>query len=66
MEELKQRIKEEITAILQQMICRVMENHRGRLDQCLRNGGDVWVMYCTKYKTACSEFFNDSICYIIW
>jgi hypothetical protein len=40
-EELKQRIKEEIAAIPEQLTltCRVMENLRGRLEQCLRNGG---------------------------
>jgi hypothetical protein len=39
MEELKQRIKEEIAAIRQQMTRRVTENRRGRLEQCLTNGG---------------------------
>jgi hypothetical protein len=39
MEELKQRIKEEIATIPEQMTRRVMENRRGRLEQCLRNGG---------------------------
>jgi vacuolar-type H+-ATPase subunit E/Vma4 len=38
-EELKQKIKEEIATIPEQMTRRVMENLRGRLKQCLRNGG---------------------------
>jgi hypothetical protein len=38
-EELKQRIKEEVAAIPEQMTRRVMENRRGRLEQCLRDGG---------------------------
>ena len=37
--ELKQRIKEEIVAISEQMTCQVMENLGVRLKQCLRNGG---------------------------
>jgi len=37
--ELKQSIKEEIVAILEQMTHRVMENLGVRLKQCLRNGG---------------------------
>ncbi|GFG34291.1 hypothetical protein Cfor_07086, partial [Coptotermes formosanus] len=36
-EKLKQRIKEEIAAIPEQMTRRVMENFRARLEQCLRN-----------------------------
>jgi len=39
--ELKQSIKEEIAVIPEQMTCRVMENLRVRLKQCLRNGGDI-------------------------
>jgi hypothetical protein len=39
MEELKQRIKEEIAAIPVQMTRRVTEKRRGRLEQCLRKGG---------------------------
>jgi hypothetical protein len=38
-QEPKQRIKEEIAAIPDQMTRRVMQNRRGRLEQCLRNGG---------------------------
>jgi hypothetical protein len=38
-EELKQRVKEEISAIPEQMTRRLMENRRGRLEQCLRNDG---------------------------
>ena len=37
--ELKQSIKEEITAVPEQMTRRVMENLGVRLKQCLRNGG---------------------------
>jgi len=37
--ELKQSIKEEIVAIPEQMIRRVMGNFGVRLKQCLRNGG---------------------------
>jgi hypothetical protein len=39
MEELKQRMKETIAAIAEQMTRQVMENRQGRLKQCLRNGG---------------------------
>jgi hypothetical protein len=38
-QELKQRIKEEIAAILEQLIRRVMGNLPGRLEQCVRNRG---------------------------
>jgi hypothetical protein len=37
-EELKQRMKDEIAAIPEQMTRRVTENLWGRLEQCLRNG----------------------------
>jgi hypothetical protein len=45
------------------MTRQVMENRRGRLEQCLRNGGRR-VTYCTKHERACTDFFNDSNCYI--
>jgi hypothetical protein len=64
-EELKQRIKEEITTIPEQMTCPVMENLRGRLEQCLRNGGRHLNDEIYKNKMACTEFFNDNNCYII-
>jgi predicted Zn-dependent peptidase len=38
-EELKQRIKEEIATMAEQMTRRVMENLRERFEQCLRHGG---------------------------
>jgi hypothetical protein len=38
-EELKQRIKEEIATMAEQMTRRVMENLRESFEQCLRNGG---------------------------
>jgi hypothetical protein len=38
-EELKQRIKQEIAAIPELMTHQVMENLRGRVEQCLRNSG---------------------------
>jgi hypothetical protein len=38
-EELQQRIKEEVGAIPEQMTCRVMEYLRERLERCLRNIG---------------------------
>jgi hypothetical protein len=38
-EKLKHRIEEEIAAIPEQMTRRVMENLRGSLEQCLKNGG---------------------------
>jgi 50S ribosomal subunit-associated GTPase HflX len=59
-EELKQKIKEEIAAILKQMTCRVMENRRGRLEQCSRNGGGHLNDEIFKNKMACTEFFSDS------
>jgi hypothetical protein len=37
-EELKQRIKEEIVAILEHITRQVMENLGGSLEQCVRNG----------------------------
>ncbi|GFG31154.1 hypothetical protein Cfor_10734 [Coptotermes formosanus] len=45
-EELEQRTEEEIAAIPEQMTRRMMENRRGRLEQCLRN---------------CGEYLNDEI-----
>jgi hypothetical protein len=64
-EELKQRIKEEIAAILKQMTRRVMENRRGRLVQCFRNGGGHLNDEIFKNKMACTEFFSDSNIYIV-
>jgi hypothetical protein len=64
-EELQQRIKEELEAILKQMTCRVRENRRGRLEQCLRNGGGHLSDEIFKNKMACIEFFSDSNVYIV-
>jgi ribosomal protein S6 len=64
MEELKQRIKEEIAAIPEQMARRVMENHRGSSEQCLRNGERHLNYEIFKNKIACTEFFTDNNCYI--
>jgi hypothetical protein len=64
-EELKQRIKEEIAAILKHMTRRVMENRRGRLKQCSRNGGGHLNDEIFKNKMACTEFFSDSNVYIV-
>jgi hypothetical protein len=38
------------------------ENRRGKLEQCLRNGGKLLSDNCTKRKVACTEFFNDGNC----
>jgi predicted RNA-binding protein Jag len=38
-ENLKQRILDEISAIPEEMTQRVMRNLRERLEECLRNGG---------------------------
>jgi hypothetical protein len=65
MEELKQKMKEEITAILEQMTRRVLENLWERLEHCLRNGGRHLKNEIFKNKMACTEFFTDSECYVI-
>jgi hypothetical protein len=65
MDELKQRIKEEIAAILKQMTCRAMENRRGSLEQCSRNGGGHLKDEIFQNKMACTEFFSDSNVYIV-
>jgi hypothetical protein len=64
-EELKQRTKKEIVAILKQMTCRVMENRRGRLEQCSRNGGGRLNDKIFKNKMACAEFLSDSNVYLV-
>jgi uncharacterized phage-like protein YoqJ len=64
-EELKQRIKEEIAKIVKQMTSWVMENHQGRLEQCLRNGGEHLNDKSFKNKMACTEFFNNNNIYIV-
>jgi hypothetical protein len=56
-EDLKQRLKEETAAILKQMTCRVMENRRRRLEQCLRNGAGHPNDEIFENKMACNEFF---------
>jgi hypothetical protein len=38
-EKLKQKLKEEIAAIPEQMTCHMMENLLGQMEQCLKNGG---------------------------
>ena len=64
-EELRQRIKEEIAAIPEQMTHRVMENLGGRLEQCLRNGGGHLNDEIFKNKMACNEFFSDNNIYVV-
>jgi hypothetical protein len=66
-EKLKQRIKEEITAIPEQVTRRVMEKLRERLEQCLRNcgGGGHLRDEIFKNKMAYTEFIADNNCYII-
>jgi hypothetical protein len=64
-EELKQRIKEEIAATPEQMTRRVMENLRERSEECLRNGGRRLNDDFFKNKMACTELLNDSNCYVI-
>jgi hypothetical protein len=64
-EKLKQRMKEEIAAIPEQMTHQVMENPRKRLEQCLRNGGRHPNDEIFKNKMACTEFFSDNNCYTI-
>jgi hypothetical protein len=64
-EELKQRIREEIAAIPEQMTRRVMDNCQGKLEQYLRNGGRHLNDKIFKHKMACTAFFSHSNCYII-
>jgi predicted transcriptional regulator len=64
-EDLKQRIKEEIAETPGQMARRVMENLRERSEQCLRNGGRHLNDDISQNKMTCTEFFNDSNCYVI-
>jgi hypothetical protein len=62
-EGLKQRMKNDIAAIPEQMTCRVMKNPRGRLERCLRNCGWHQSDVFWKYKMAWTDFFSDN-CYI--
>jgi tRNA(Ser,Leu) C12 N-acetylase TAN1 len=64
-EELKRRIKEEIAVILKQRTLRVMENCRGKLEQCSRNSAGHLNDEIFKNKIACTEFFGDSNVYIV-
>jgi hypothetical protein len=63
-EELKQRIKEEIAPIPEQMTRRVLENLRERMEQCLRNDGGHLRDEISKNKMSRTEFFTDN-CYVI-
>jgi hypothetical protein len=62
---LKQRVKEEIAAIPEQMTRRVMENLPESFEQCLRNCGGHLRDEIFKNKMACTEFVSDNNCYII-
>ena len=58
--EIRQSRKEEIAAIPEQMIRRVMENLGVRLKQFWEMVGDICVTYFSELKIACTEFSSDN------
>lgn len=64
-EELQQRITQETAAIVKQTTHWVMENRRGRVEQCLRNGGGHLKDEIFKNKMVYTEFFSDNNIFIL-